>query len=90
MARTTQEDLQKKVDNALKQVAVGAQYTHFKDPTKLYVVESIGLLENTEEVCVSYRALYGKGILWIRILDDFFAEKEVEENKVTRFKRVKG
>ena len=88
MARTTQEDLQKKVDNALKQVAVGAQYTHFKDPTKLYVVESIGLLENTEEVCVSYRALYGKGILWIRTLEDFFAKKEVGGKKTTRFNRV--
>lgn len=88
MDRTTQEDLQEKLDKARKVVEVGALYTHFKDSKKLYVVESLGLLENTEEVCVSYRALYGRGILWTRTLDDFFAEKEVEGIKASRFNKV--
>ena len=82
MAHTTQEDLQMKIDEALKLVQVGAHYVHFKNPQEHYVVEFVGFLENSEEVCVAYRALYGKGLLWVRTLDDFFAEKEVDGEKV--------
>ena len=88
MSHTTQEDLQKKIDEALQLVQVGAQYVHFKDSEKKYIVEYVGILENSEEVCVGYRALYGEGILWVRTLTNFLAEKEVDGEKVKRFKRV--
>ncbi len=88
MAHTTQEDLQKKIDEALKLIQVGAKYVHFKNPDNQYIVEFVGLLENSEEVCVAYRALYGKGLLWVRTLSDFLAEKEVDGERVKRFRKV--
>lgn len=57
----TLDTLDKQIAKAKKKVEVGGIYYHYKNPDKYYVVESIGCLENTEEVCVVYRALYGKG-----------------------------
>ena len=89
MKHKTQEELQKEVSNALGKVKVGELYVHYKHPDKYYVVEFVGVLENFEEVCVGYRALYGKGILWVRTLKDFMAKVEVEGKRVKRFSYVK-
>lgn len=83
---TTQKELADKLSWA--NVRVKDRYFHFKDRKKLYEIEFVGILENTEEVCVGYRALYGKKILWVRTLDDFFTEKEVDGKKVKRFTKV--
>lgn len=60
-------------------------YAHYKHPEKYYVVEFVGVLENSEEVCVGYRALYGKGILWVRQAKNFLEEVEVGRKKIKRF-----
>lgn len=88
MAHTTQEDLRKKLSLALKKVSVGHPYYHFKNPDQKYIVEFVGFLENSEEVCVGYRALYDEGLLWVRTLEDFLEEKEIEGQKVPRFTRL--
>jgi len=45
-------------------------------------------LENSEEVCVGYRALYGKGILWVRTLENFLEGVEIDGKSVKRFQVV--
>ena len=73
---------------AKKKVEIGAHYYHFKNPSKLYVIEQIGILENTKEVCVVYKALYGEKIVWIRTLENFLSKKETEKGEVVRFTKV--
>ncbi|OGC97544.1 hypothetical protein A2634_02150 [Candidatus Amesbacteria bacterium RIFCSPHIGHO2_01_FULL_48_32] len=63
-------------------------YYHYKHPEKYYVVEFVGVLENSEEVCVGYRALYGKGILWVRTLENFLEGVEIDGKSVKRFQVV--
>ena len=51
------EDLDKQTTKAKKEVEVGGIYYHYKNPDKFYVVESVGFLENTEELCVIYESI---------------------------------
>ncbi|MBU0570359.1 DUF1653 domain-containing protein [Patescibacteria group bacterium] len=88
MAHTSQKEFNKKIKKARKRVWVGAKYYHFKNPKDLYVIEQIGVLENTEEVCVVYKALYGEEIVWIRTLENFLSKKETEKGEVVRFTKV--
>ncbi|HJZ06227.1 MAG TPA: DUF1653 domain-containing protein [Patescibacteria group bacterium] len=88
MGHKTQEELQKGVEVALGEVKVGGMYYHYKHPEKYYVVEFVGVLENSEEVCVGYRALYGKGILWVRTLENFLEGVEIDGKSVKRFQVV--
>jgi hypothetical protein len=71
MSHTPFEVLEKKLNKGFKKVKVGKIYWHHKNPDHYYVVESIGFIESTETVAVIYRALYGKGIVWIRPLEEF-------------------
>jgi hypothetical protein len=71
MSHTPFEVLEKKLNTGFKQVKVGGIYFHYKNPDNYYVVESVGFIESTEEVSVVYRALYGKGIIWVRPLAEF-------------------
>jgi hypothetical protein len=71
MGHQTEDELQRAIRNAKEEVEVGGIYYHYKTPDKYYVVESIGFLESSEEICVVYRALYDKGIVWVRTLENF-------------------
>lgn len=82
MEHTNQKDLNKKLKNVEEKVRVGDLYYHFKDPTKHYIVESIGIIEDSEKICICYRALYGKEILWVRTLENFL---EKVNGKTPRF-----
>lgn len=83
--RKTQEELAAEIGRAVREVNIGGLYYHYKKPEQSYAVEFVGCLESTEEVCVGYRALYGKGILWVRKMNDFLEEVEVGGKKVKRF-----
>ena len=88
MAHKSEEEILIEVEKARKSVQVGALYFHYKHPEKYYVVEFVGVLEEAKEPCVAYRALYGKGILWVRTLKAFMEKIEVNGKKVSRFTRV--
>lgn len=77
----TQKELQEKVDKT--NIKIGDKYWHYKNRDNLYQIESVGILENNEEVCVCYRALYGEKLLWVRTLENF-----TENNRFIRVKRV--
>lgn len=88
MAHKSEDILQKEINKARKLVEVGGLYYHYKHPEKYYIIESIAIIEETEEVCVGYRALYGKGFFWIRPLKVFLEKVEIDGKKVPRFKKV--
>ena len=85
----SEEQLRRGLEKAKKKVVVGGKYAHYKHPDRYYVVEFVGFLENSEEVCVGYRSLYGKGILWVRTLADFTAEVDLPAQAGVDGKRVK-
>ena len=90
MSHTSPEELEKKLKDACEKVEIGAIYSHYKTPEHTYVVEFVGLLEEKEEVCVGYRALYGNGLLWIRSLENFTEKVDSENGICSRFIQHSG
>ena len=82
------EQLDKKLADARLKIEIGAIYFHYKHPEKYYLIEFVGVIEETEKIGVGYRALYDKGILWIRTLDNFLEEVETDTGKTPRFTKV--
>ncbi len=67
------------------------KYKHYKGGT--YEVLGIGRIEATLEECVIYKALYKtedfpQGSLWVRPLDEFSEEVEVEGKLISRFTKI--
>lgn len=89
MGHKSQAEIRKQINKISQQVMIGGRYVHYKNPRNLYMVEFVGCREDTEEVCVGYRALYGKGILWIRTAENFLSEVEKQGKTMKRFELVK-
>lgn len=81
--RLTQEQIAARVSEAEKLVSVGARYQHYKG--NFYTVLYVALLEATNEPCVVYQMEYGAHAVFIRPLDDWLAEVEVDGKTVPRF-----
>lgn len=62
------------------------RYRHYKGP--LYEVIGVARHSETEEPLVVYRALYGDFGLWVRPLQMFAGEVEVDGRRVPRFQKV--
>ena len=62
------------------------KYRHYKGHT--YHVLGIAKHSETEEELVVYQALYGEGGLWVRPLDMFREQVEVEGNLIPRFELI--
>lgn len=69
-----------------KKVKLGI-YEHYKK--NKYQVLGVTIHSETLEEFVIYKALYGKGLTWIRPLDMFLEEIEVEGIKQPHFRFVK-
>jgi len=63
--------LEEKLSLGFQKVKTGGIYFHYKNPDHYYVLESLGFIESSETIAVVYRALYDKGIVWIRPLEEF-------------------
>lgn len=82
----SEEQLKTELENARKLVPQG-KYTHYKHPEDpRYEVVGVGIIESTEEICVIYKN--NLGWHWVRTLEDFTSEVEVDGKKVKRFKMV--
>jgi hypothetical protein len=88
MAHCSQEELRARLDEAAAKVEIGARYTHFKEPSKAYVVKSLAILESTEEVAVVYEAQYGDRTSFIRPLSSWLAAVEWEGKMMQRFTKI--
>lgn len=64
------------------------KYRHYKG--KEYEVVGIAKHSETLEELVVYRALYGNHDLWVRTLEMFTGEVEIDGKKVPRFEYVGG
>lgn len=81
----SEEQLQRELDEAKRQVVVGGKYAHYKHPREpRYEVVNLAIMESTEKVAVIYKRIQ-TGWWWVRTLEDFTAEVEVGGKKVKRF-----
>jgi hypothetical protein len=72
--------------NAIKeQIFVGATYFHYKNPTNLYLVVDIAVQEATEKLCVIYKALYEPHLTFVRDVDSWLEQVNVDGKMVDRF-----
>ena len=62
------------------------KYQHYKG--KQYEVLGIAKHSETTEELVVYKALYGEGELWVRPVEMFLENVEVDGQKVPRFKYI--
>jgi len=68
-------------------IKVGERYRHFKGGE--YEVVSIAKnCDNENQLVVVYRALYGDGEVWVRLLEEFIGYKEVDGKMVKRFELI--
>ncbi len=65
-----------------KEIKLG-KYRHYKG--NLYQVEGIATHSESEEKMVVYRPLYGDQSLWVRPLEMFTEEVELDGQKQARF-----
>jgi len=64
------------------------KYRHYKG--KEYEVIGIAKHSETLEEMVVYRAMYGENELWVRPLEMFLEEVEVDGKKIPRFKFIEN
>jgi hypothetical protein len=91
MAHSEQQrdQLSGKIEEAYTRVEKGAEYTHYKDPTKRYEVVFLAIDEPTDKVLVVYREMYGKAMVWVRTLEDFTSKVKLEDGiEIDRFKKI--
>lgn len=81
--RLSEEQLQKRLDDAASIVRTGGKYQHYKGG--MYRVIALALTEATNEPAVIYKALYGEGIQFIRPLNDWLMTVERQGKTVPRF-----
>ncbi len=64
----------------------GRKYRHFKGNE--YRVLHLAKHSETEELLVVYQALYGEQGIWVRPLDMFLGQTEVNGRTVNRFEEI--
>lgn len=84
--RLSQDELSARLASATQQVEVGAEYEHYKHMR--YKVIAVALIEATNEPCVVYQAQYGERATFVRPLEDWLAQVDVEGRLVPRFAKV--
>ena len=75
--------LTKDIEKNNRKLKIGKKYRHFKG--KEYLVLYIAKHSETLEELVVYQALYGEKGIWVRPLDMFLGQVEVNGMLVNRF-----
>ncbi len=70
----------------MRTLKIGKKYRHFKG--KEYLVMYIAKHSETLEELVVYQALYGEMGVWVRPLDMFLEQVEVNGQMVNRFEEI--
>lgn len=74
------------MDSEKRIIKIGKKYRHFKG--KEYLVMHVATHSETLEEYVVYQALYGEMGIWIRPIDMFLGQKEVNGVMVNRFDEI--
>lgn len=69
-----------------REIKRGKKYKHFKGGE--YLVLHIAKHSETEELMVVYQPLYGERGIWVRPLEMFLSQKEVNGVMVNRFEEM--
>lgn len=69
-----------------REIKIGKRYRHFKG--KEYLVLHVAKHSETVEDMVVYQALYGECGVWVRPLDMFMGQKEVDGKLINRFEEI--
>lgn len=69
-----------------RQIKTGKKYRHFKGNE--YLVLYIAKHSETQEDMVVYQALYGEKGIWVRPLEMFLGQKELNGRLVNRFDEI--
>ena len=69
-----------------RELKVGKKYRHFKGNE--YLVLHLARHSETMEEMVVYQALYGEMGIWVRPLEMFLSQKEVDEKLINRFDEI--
>ncbi|WP_434800317.1 DUF1653 domain-containing protein [Acetoanaerobium noterae] len=70
----------------LRTLKIGKKYRHFKGNE--YLVMHIAKHSETLEELVVYQALYGEMGVWVRPLEMFLEQVEVDRQTVNRFEEI--
>jgi hypothetical protein len=91
MAHIPAEELFRMIDSAKQKVTVDGTYYHYKHPEQHYTLVDVIIIEATDEIGILYRAEYDllKGITFMRPIEDFLADVDVEGEVKPRFTLVK-
>ncbi len=84
------EQIVSDIEFASKQIEVGVRYSHYKDPSKVYLVIGFGTLEATDELCVLYQAEYSPGLTFIRPVNQWSEYVQWQDNLVSRFTKIEN
>ena len=87
MAHKSETELLGMLESALSLVEVGATYSHYKDPQKLYIVRTLTFSEADDSVMVVYEALYGNHFSFVRPLYSWLETVPLDGVDVPRFKK---
>ena len=71
--------------NELRKINIGKKYKHFKG--NKYLVLHLAKHSETLEDLVVYQALYGEFGIWVRPLEMFLEQVEVDGKFVNRFEK---
>lgn len=69
-----------------RKIKTGARYRHFKGNE--YLVLYVARHSETLEEHVVYQALYGERGIWVRPLEMFLDQKEIDGELVYRFEEI--
>ena len=87
MDHIPESELVERLEKAKKEVEVGTRYRHSKTGLEVTVLY-IGLIEDDEKPAVIYQHEDGAKIIWVRPVDEFIKEVEIDDQKVPRFVKI--
>jgi hypothetical protein len=89
MAHTEISQLIEELKSVKEKVEVGQKYFHYKHPDQIYHILRVGIIEETEKICVIYEAEYDEKVVWVRPIEDFLSKVKLEDGtEVDRFTKI--
>ena len=87
MGHIPESELIEQLEKAKQQVEVGARYRHSKTGTEATILH-VGFIEDDEEPAVIYQHEEGAKIIWVRPVEEFIEEVEIDGKEVLRFVKI--
>ena len=88
MSHTPEDTLAETLIKAKEILSTGDIYHHYTDKDKHYEILAVALKEDSETVCVVYRALYGRELIWVRDFDTWISYVTTPSGRLPRFQKV--